>query len=230
MSDNTPPLAFRCRRSVLLYLGIAAAVLAVDLASKYWSFRCVADVPLRLAVQGDDGQPVIEARDAEGNWMALPPRIADDPASAIPRHEGVTVVPSVLDLRLMINTGAVFGVGQGAQRLFIAISIIAAVVITVIFMRSGADKRGMHIALAMVLGGALGNLYDRALYHGVRDMFHLFPDVQLPFGLSWPGGARDVYPWIFNVADMALVLGVIAVVVLSWYYERQQLQRRSARG
>ncbi len=230
MSHKTPTPAYRCRRALALYLGIALAVLVTDLATKYWSFRTVADLPLRLARGGEDGQPIIEARTEDGRWVALPPRRAGEPTTAIPPHEGRTAIPIVLDLRLTINTGAVFGLGQGAQRLFILISIIAAAVITFIFVRSDASRRGLHIALAMILGGALGNLYDRALYNGVRDMLHLFPDVRLPFGLSWPGGRQDLYPWIFNVADMALVLGVIAVVLWTWHYERLERKRQSARG
>ena len=46
------------------------------------------------------------------------------------------------------------------------------------------------------------------MYDAVRDLFLLFPGVNLPFGWSWPGGARGLYPWIFNAADVYLVLAL----------------------
>lgn len=126
----------------------------------------------------------------------------------IPPHEPVSLVPSVLSLKLTTNHGAVFGMGQGGRVVFIGVTLLAIAAIVTMFWRSGRSQRVLHIGMSLILAGALGNLFDRALYGGVRDMLYLFPGVQLPFGWSWPSGIREVYPWIFNIADVALVIGV----------------------
>jgi len=117
----------------------------------------------------------------------------------------------------------VFGLGRGAQWLFVLISLVAIAIVLISFARSQARNRWLHIALALILAGALGNLYDRLRFCAVRDMLYLFPDVRLPFGWAWPGtGLRDVYPWIFNIADVALVCGVLLVLALSWAQPQRQ--------
>ena len=73
-----------------------------------------------------------------------------------------------------------------------AVSIAAAIAIAIwSFRREAATDRTLSIALGMILGGTLGNLYDRAVFHGVRDFMHW----RMP---EWP---------VFNVADCLLVCG-----------------------
>ncbi|MEL7087118.1 MAG: signal peptidase II [Planctomycetota bacterium] len=119
--------------------------------------------------------------------------------------------------------------GQGNRVFFIVVSLIATGVIGVMFWRSPAKAWGMQLALGLILAGALGNLYDRVVYRAVRDMLHLFPGVQLPFGLTWPGGSgggiSEVWPWIFNPADVALLAGVGLVLIATW---RAEVKPKSA--
>jgi signal peptidase II len=136
-----------------------------------------------------------------------------------PGHEMVSIVPGVLGLECVFNRGAIFGVGQGRRWFFVLASVVAAAVIVYYFWRSSVKAVATHIALALILAGALGNLYDRLWFGYVRDMLHLFPGVDLPWGWHWPvGGAagREVYPWVFNVADVALLAGVILVAWILW--------------
>jgi len=185
-----PKPAGRHRSSWLRLLLIAALVFAADQTIKVLAFQYVAGEPVNLQ-----------------------PETAGDP-EAIPRHQPVGVVPYVLSLRLTTNTGAVFGLGQGKQGLFVVVSLIATGVIAFVFAHSRPQDWPLHVALALILGGAWGNLVDRVLFHAVRDMFWLFPYVRLPFGLSWPGGNDYLYPWIFNLADAALFVGVALVFVV----------------
>jgi signal peptidase II len=108
-----------------------------------------------------------------------------------------------LRLRLTINYGSAFSLANGRGPL---ISLLA-IVIVVILLRSGrhATRPAMAIAIGMVLGGAFGNLLDRAfragdgfLGGGVVD----FVDLQW-----WP---------VFNVADSAIVVGAIGLFLLQW--------------
>lgn len=177
-------LAGRSRQAVILFAAIAAIVLAIDLIVKQVAFHHVADHPVIVTKQN-----------------------VHDP-DVIPRHDAVALIPNVLSLKLTINHGAVFGLGAGGRYVFIGATLIAAVIIIAMFWRSETSQKMLHIALALILAGALGNLYDRLVHHAVRDMLYLFPGVPLPFGWTWPGGSREIYPWIFNIADVALVIGV----------------------
>ena len=136
-------------------------------------------------------------------------RDPSEPASAIPDHESQTVIPGVLDLRLTLNTGAVFGLGKGGRSIFIAVSVLAVAVLGWLFVRSQSRAWPLHVAYALILAGALGNLYDRFHFSAVRDMLHLFPETAL-------------WPWIFNLADAALMVGVGIVMLLSLRYGRGQ--------
>ena len=133
----------------------------------------------------------------------------------------VTLIPSALNLHLTRNGGAVFGIGQGQRAFFVLISVLAIGVIGYMFARSAARAKGYHVALALILAGALGNLYDRLTLGHVRDMLHLLPGVNLPFGWRWPNGSYEVYPWIFNIADVALVFGVGLMVIVMWRSDRK---------
>jgi len=200
-----PPPARRHAPSIILFLVVALGLLATDLLSKQLAFRHVAGAPVRLT-----GNPAADKQ-------------------AIPPHHAVVVVPKVLALQLTLNEGAVFGMGQGRRWLFVLISVAAIGVIGLIFSRSSAGHWALHVPLAMILAGALGNLYDRIVYSAVRDMCKLFPDVHLPFGWQWPGdpanaSLREVYPWIFNIADVALVLGVLWLI----FFGQRKAQKADA--
>jgi signal peptidase II len=195
--------AWRHAPSVARFLIAAALLLAADLITKSLAFERVA------------GEPVSLMRDASGQLAPLP------------RHEATVLVPGVLALHLTANEGAVFGLGQGGRWIFIAFSIVACAVIATVFARSDWRSRLLHITLAAILAGALGNLYDRLRFGVVRDMLLLFPGVKLPFGWHWPDGSDGLYPWIFNIADACLVVGLVILMVLMYRADRAA---RSAEG
>jgi len=215
--DDAATLPSRGARArwAAIFLALAIGLFAADMGIKYLAFTHVAGVPLMLH-RGDDGTTVVQMTTPDGERITLPRGPSNHPATAIPKHDAITVVPSVLALRLTLNTGAVFGLGKGKQWLFVLFSIAATALIGRAFWKTPRGWWLFRTALAMILAGALGNLYDRVRYGAVRDMFYLFPEVKLPFGLTWPGGAEHVYPWIFNLADAALVVGVIVLFVIVW--------------
>jgi signal peptidase II len=213
------PSAARSPRAVALFVGTAIVLLGADLLVKHYAFERVAGVPLHLARSESDGTTIVRVRDDAGQLVTLERRHPHEPASAIPPHDQVTLIPRVLALKLTLNTGAVFGIGKDRQSFFAVVSLLAVAVIAFVFYRSRAGHHWLHLCLGLILSGALGNLYDRMLYNAVRDMFWLFPGIELPFGWTWPGGARDLYPWLFNIADAALVVGVGLMLVLMWGQE-----------
>lgn len=198
--------AWRSARAVAVAFGLAVFLLAADLVSKELAFQHVADQPV-----------VLDANAAD----------PDHPVAIIPNHDPTIVIPRVLALQLTLNHGAVFGLGQGWRWVFVLFSLLAMGVLGAIFARSSARSTLLHVALAMVLAGALGNLYDRIVYGAVRDLLLLFPDVSLPFGWSWPDGSTGLYPWIFNLADVCLVIGLVLLMFISFRHDAAE--RRAER-
>ncbi len=146
---------------------------------------------------------------------------------SVPEHNAVGLIPYILSLKLVENRGAVFGIGQGQRLAFVVVGVVAVIVVVIAFVRSAAHRRFLHVALALILAGALGNLYDRVIYGMVRDMLWLFPGVKLPFGLAWPGGGSDeLYPWVFNIADASLLIG-LDILMLGMYREDKKKSPKS---
>ncbi len=240
--------AGRCWKSWLRLLLVAAAGLALDLVSKHWAFHSLR--------------------------QAAPPRV---------------VVPHVLELQIMLNKGALFGIGGGRTGLFLVASLLALVLVGWMFMQTPRQRWILHVSLGAVLAGAAGNMYDRAtvrlldvaLPHGDGYVFvqrvgsddrgevliEYPPDVpdaaqfrmrsdprhpgtvliqQYPTGYvlrlrepprevgfvrdflkipttvprwswlpeKWQG--REAWPWVFNVADTLLVVGVAVIAIHLW--------------
>jgi hypothetical protein len=62
----------------------------------------------------------------------------------------------------------------------------------------------------------------------VRDFMHLFPRRELPFGLHWPGGSNDWFPWVFNVADVELIAGMVLLMLAIQLNERRAARDAAA--
>jgi signal peptidase II len=122
-------------------------------------------------------------------------------------EEGHPFIPGWLHLRVTVNEGAVFGLGQGHRWLFVVISVAAIVFLTYLFATSNG-RRFYQFVLGLLLAGVLGNMYDRFHYGYVRDMIYALP--------RW-----RVFPWIFNVADVLLCCGVGLIFVYSLVQMRQ---------
>jgi signal peptidase II len=177
---------------VALYLALAAAGCAADLATKSWAFA-------RL------GMP--------------------------PDSETVWLVDHVLGVTTSLNEGALLGVGQGRGTALAALAIAAVVGIVVWLLVGGAaSDRLLTVALGLVTGGVLGNLYDRlglpglvwqdalhepgARVYAVRDWIHF----QIEGLVDWP---------IFNLADSLLVAGAILLI---WHALRGAQRRKPEPG
>ncbi len=182
-------------------VGVFIPVMFLDLATKAWAFRCVAPAPIEL-----DREAVLS-----------------DPSFRLPYHEGIELIPwGLLDLRLVLNHGAVFGIGQGSRMTFIVFTFAATTAALLLFARgTRASMRLSHCAIALILAGGLGNLLDRMHYGAVRDFLHMLPGWDLPFAWQWPGcETSEVFPWIFNVADVSLLAGMALFLFASWKSEK----------
>lgn len=123
-------------------------------------------------------------------------------------HQSIEIF-SWFNLTLIHNTGAAFSFlsqAGGWQRwFFIILAISVSTIITIWLLRLPAKQRWLACALALVLGGAVGNLWDRIMFGYVID----FIDVSISF-LPW----RLFNPWpAFNIADSAISVGAVMLII-----------------
>ena len=117
-----------------------------------------------------------------------------------------------LQFNLAFNTGASFSIGSGSGAL---IGVIALVIVAVLgFMARRIESRAQLILIGVIMGGALGNIIDRLTRVGETNPFT--GEVATGFMSGAVVDFIDVQFWpIWNVADMAVVCGGIALAVLS---------------
>ncbi len=191
--------------------------------------------------------------------------------STLPSDRARSWIDGFVEFRRSLNDGAVFGSFTGYVGVFIVASLFALGFVFYLFARSRSWHRALHVALAMILAGALGNLYDRGFI--VADVAQISTangqqrsligvvlddstEAVVRFG-DWPDGAnprtlrrdeitlrrqgvvrdfikivprfprwvprlggRDVWPWVFNVADASLVCGVGLLLITGWIDRR----------
>jgi len=130
---------------------------------------------------------------------------------------GVPVVGDWFQLRLVYNRGAAFGlhVGPYSRWVFFAVAVLAVFVLNRMSLHTSPRDRFRQLALGLVAGGAAGNLVDRVRSsRGVVD----FLDVGVGT-LRWP---------TFNVADIAVSCGGIALAIALWREDHRRGRAESA--
>ena len=124
----------------------------------------------------------------------------------MPFGDFVNQIPAPVFLAIHLTAfliGAYFAwrsFGAGISILGWAFSLFALGLIVWVFLTSLRRQWVVHLALGLITAGAIGNLYDRAVHHGVRDMFRFY--------VHW-------YPYIFNIADVLLCVGV-PLLIARW--------------
>jgi signal peptidase II len=114
-------------------------------------------------------------------------------------------IPNVFWLSHVLNTGAAFSMFEGAnspmlvRNLLVGFSVTAVLVVLVLLWKMGRTFTATSFALALILGGAIGNLYDRIRFAHVVD----FLEVHIVH-YHWPD---------FNVADSAIVVGACLLLL-----------------
>ena len=130
---------------------------------------------------------------------------------------GIPVIGDWFQLRLVYNRGAAFGlhVGPYSRWVFFGVAIVAVLVLNRMSVQTSLGDRFRQLALGLVAGGAAGNLIDRIRSgRGVVD----FLDVGVG-SLRWP---------TFNVADIAVSCGGIALAIALWREDHRRAHAESA--
>jgi signal peptidase II len=159
------------RRWTIFFI-VGFLTIAADQATKVWSRHALPTSPVGCVIPDD----IVEGRC---------------------RGEKVEVIPDLWHWRLAFNPGSAFGLfhsADGARWFLSIIGVLAVGGMVWMLKKAREDQRALHWALALVAGGAIGNLIDRIYFGVVTDM------------VVWHYKAKE-WP-VFNVADVALVVGV----------------------
>jgi signal peptidase II len=142
-------------------------------------------------------------------WLAAAVVVIDQATkfmvkARLPLHDSVTVIPGFFDITHVRNTGAAFGMLNNVEfaykpAVMVIVALVALGAVASYALTLPASQRIARLGLALILGGAVGNLIDRATMGYVVD----FVDVY------W----RGVHFWAFNVADSAITVGVALMLL-----------------
>jgi signal peptidase II len=149
----------------------------------------------------------VVANDVFTKWLAVE-KLSD------PQGMPHAIIGEWLRFTLVYNPGAAFGlnVGEASRWVFTALTIGALLILGRLYVTSPRGDRMRVVSLALVCGGAVGNLIDRLRHaHGVVDF------IDIGFGTArWP---------TFNIADMAVSSGAFLLAIVLWAEEKTTAER-----
>ena len=124
-------------------------------------------------------------------------------------HGSIEIIPKFLYITYCKNTGIAWSMLSGKRLFLIVVGLIEIGVLIYFFIEKMKAKDNWYcISLALMIGGAVGNLYDRCVLGYVRDFIDTYP-----FGYNFP---------VFNIADAALCIGVGIILILMLLEERNE--------
>jgi signal peptidase II len=142
---------------------------------------------------------VVILLDQASKWLVL---------SSLTPYQVVELLPN-LNLTLMFNPGAAFSFladAGGWQRwLFAGFALLVTLALVIWLWRLQRSERLLALGLALIIGGAVGNLIDRVAYGHVVDFIQVYlPLIPLRLFNPWPA---------FNIADSAISIGVVLLLI-----------------
>ena len=158
----------------------------------------------RLALLGAAAAAVVVLDQLSKAWVR---------AALVP-GKPVTLIPHVMDLSLVYNTGAAFSMGEGKGLLFVLIAVAIAAGCAVLAYKEDTLPLPLAATLGCVAGGGIGNAIDRVVAGRVTDFFATtFMDFA-----------------VFNVADIFITCGVVVAFVLWCRWDRAREAAESAQA
>lgn len=128
-------------------------------------------------------------------------------------HESITVIDRFLYITSHRNKGAAWGILQDQMMFFYIITVIVVIGIIYFMHVHAKNDKFLLLSFSLILGGAIGNFIDRLLRKEVVD----FLDIYI-FTYDYP---------IFNIADSALVIGVIILIITTIFEENKKGKQSS---
>ena len=127
--------------------------------------------------------------------------------------ESIQVIENFLYITSHRNPGAAWGILAGKMWFFYIVTVVVIIALVFYIQKMAKTHMLVGVALALMLGGAIGNLIDRILHQEVVD----FIDTYI-FGYNFP---------IFNVADSALTVGVALLIIYMLFEEKFLKERKN---
>ncbi|HPG41661.1 MAG TPA: signal peptidase II [bacterium] len=132
-------------------------------------------------------------------------------------HESIPVLGDFFRITFVENTGMAFGISFGKNIFFTIFAAIASVAILVYFFTIKGKYLFARTAMAIIFGGALGNLVDRIFRGSVVDFLDFeFININIPafdlLFIHFPGYSMTRWP-VFNIADIAITTGMILLLI-----------------
>lgn len=121
----------------------------------------------------------------------------------------VNIINNFLRIKYVQNTGAAFSMFKGYTTILILVSIVLLVLVYNL-MFSYKETKLNNLSFGLIIGGIIGNLIDRIFFQCVRD----FIDINI---FNFP---------IFNIADMAIVFGIVLLLISSFMEEKNEHSSR----
>lgn len=207
--------AFKSKAAIILLLIITTVAATADLWSKHAVFNSMIG----------DGSKHANAATHEAEFLKalkspqVPPADSPEFTRIILQRLNIhrDVMPFVR-FTISTNPGVVFGFNALHRSVVNLATIVMIIAVIVFFCLSGRKDHWLHVAFGLILGGAIGNLYDR-----------LFSYVPLPGLTPIQNHVRDFidcseigYKWVFNVADAWLVIGVAMIMLHTiWTWQKE---------
>ena len=151
---------------------------------------------------------VVILLDQASKWFVL---------SVLTPYQALEILPH-FHLTLMFNSGAAFSLladAGGWQRwLFAGFALLVTLALVIWLLRLQTNERLLAVGLGLIIGGAVGNLIDRIVFGHVVDFIQVYlPVIPLRLFNPWPA---------FNIADSAISLGVVLLLIETVRGERQR--------
>jgi signal peptidase II len=172
-------------RERVLFLAVALAGAVVDIVTKYWAFSALGARPVE-----QEGRILLAA------------------------EREILLLGETLKLQAAMNQGAVFGIFQGKWLFLAFFGVVAVGILGWVVVRSKNWGAPVIVGLGLVCSGAIGNLWDRCLFSGVRDFVAFRSSLLEPFlsGGRWPN---------FNFADAWICIGVPLILLGDYWNSRR---------
>ena len=161
---------------------------------------------------------------------------------AMPPYRSIALLGDWLKLTFTENPGMAFGITFGPAGMVTAFSIVATLLIIVYLYRVRKGYKPYRASLALILGGAIGNIIDRMFYGMLFDYGSFFQgrvvdfihvnlwSGYVPDGVPLIGGSYMALFPIWNVADMAIVTGVVGILVFQKKFHKILAEAEEAKA
>lgn len=141
-------------------------------------------------------------------------------------HESISVLGNFFRLTYVENRGMAFGITVSNHVFFTVFAVLASVVILLYLFKLKGDQAWPRMSMSIILGGAMGNLLDRIIRGQVVDFLDFeFFDIKIRafrfLFIQFNGFELDRWP-VFNVADIAVTIGMIMLLFYIIFLEKSE--------